>query len=51
MSLARLSSREDGMAKQYRVTLTDEERCESKGLIGKGKADARKLAHARARHI
>ncbi|MGX2040442.1 IS630 family transposase [Methylocaldum sp. MU1018] len=35
------------MAKKYRVTLTDEERGELEGLIGKGKADARKLAHAR----
>ena len=35
------------MAKKYRVTLTAEERVELEGLIGKGKADARKLAHAR----
>ena len=34
------------MAKKYRVTLTAEERVELEGLIGKGKADARKLAHA-----
>jgi transposase len=47
MSMARLSGREDRMAKKYRVTLTDEERGELEGLIGKGKADARKLAHAR----
>lgn len=36
------------MAKKYRVTLTAAERSELEGLIGKGKADARKLAHARA---
>lgn len=35
------------MAKQYRVTLTDEERGELEGMIGKGKGAARKLAHAR----
>ena len=35
------------MAKKYRVTLTPAERSESEGLISKGKADARKLAHAR----
>jgi transposase len=35
------------MAKKYRVTLTVTERSELEGLIGKGKADARKLAHAR----
>jgi hypothetical protein len=35
------------MAKKYRVTLTAAERSELEGLIGKGKADARKLAHAR----
>jgi transposase len=35
------------MAKKYRVTLTAVERSELEGLIGKGKADARKLAHAR----
>ena len=35
------------MAKKYRVTLTTAERSELEGLIGKGKADARKLAHAR----
>ncbi|MGX2039854.1 hypothetical protein ACWJKU_06925 [Methylocaldum sp. MU1018] len=47
MSMARLSGREDRMAKKYRVTLTDEERGELEGLIGKGKADARKLAHVK----
>jgi len=35
------------MAKRYRVTLTPEERTELEAMIGKGKADARKLAHAR----
>ena len=35
------------MAKKYRVTLTAEERVELEALISKGKADARKLAHAR----
>lgn len=35
------------MAKKYRVTLTPEERAELDGMLGKGKADARKLAHAR----
>ena len=35
------------MAKKYRVTLTAEERAELDGMLGKGKADARKLAHAR----
>lgn len=35
------------MAKKYRVTLTAEERVELEGMLGKGKADARKLAHAR----
>lgn len=35
------------MEKRYRVTLTPEERGDLKGLIGKGKGDARKLAHAR----
>lgn len=35
------------MAKSYRVTLTVEEREDLQALIGKGKADARKLAHAR----
>jgi transposase len=33
--------------KKYRVTLTPEERVELEALISKGKADARKLAHAR----
>ena len=35
------------MAKRYRVTLTAEERGGLESLIRKGKADARKLAHAR----
>lgn len=35
------------MFKKYRVTLTAEERVEMEALISKGKADARKLAHAR----
>ena len=35
------------MAKKYRVTLAPEERAELETLISRGKADARKLAHAR----
>jgi transposase len=35
------------MPKKYRVTLTAEERVELEGILGKGKADARKLARAR----
>jgi transposase len=35
------------MAKRYRVTLTQPERQELQQLISGGKADARKLAHAR----
>jgi len=35
------------VAKKYRVTLTAEERAELEAMISKGKADARKLAHAR----
>jgi Homeodomain-like domain len=35
------------MAKKYRVTLMPEERQELQALIAKGKASARKLAHAR----
>lgn len=35
------------MAKRYRVTLTIEERAELDRLISRGKADARKLTHAR----
>ena len=35
------------MAKRYRVTLTPEERCELEAMIGRGKTNARKLAHAR----
>ena len=35
------------MAKKYKVTLTESERDELRAMISKGKADARKLAHAR----
>lgn len=35
------------MAKRYRVTLTAEERDGLEAMISRGKADARKLAHAR----
>ena len=35
------------VAKRYRVTLTTEERDELRRMISRGKADARKLAHAR----
>jgi transposase len=35
------------VAKKYRVTLTTEERSELEAMIAKGRADARKLAHAR----
>lgn len=35
------------MAKYYRVTLTDAERCDLKTLINRGKGEARKLSHAR----
>ena len=35
------------MAKRYRVTLTAEDRETLSGMISRGKADARKLAHAR----
>jgi hypothetical protein len=35
------------MAKKYRVSLTLEERTALEGLISRGRADARKLAHAR----
>src|SRR5215210_7837032 len=38
---------EAAMAKRYRVTLTAEEREALGGMISRGKADARKLAHAR----
>jgi transposase len=41
------AGREVTVAKKYRVTLTAEERDELEMLISKGKADARKLAHAR----
>lgn len=36
-----------GMAKRYRVTLTQQERKELEQMIAKGKSSARKLAHAR----
>ena len=36
------------MAKKYRVTSTAEERGEPEAMISRGKADARKLARARA---
>jgi hypothetical protein len=39
--------REGAMAKRYRVTLTAQERAELDRMISCGKADARKLAHAR----
>ena len=35
------------MAKKYKVTLTESERDELRAMISKGKADGRKLAHAR----
>jgi transposase len=35
------------MGKRYRVTLTPQERSELEAIIGKGKTNARKLAHAR----
>ncbi|MGZ8094773.1 MAG: hypothetical protein ACXWUD_00875 [Methylosarcina sp.] len=35
------------MAKFFRVTLTDEEPCDLKGLINHGKGEARKLTYAR----
>jgi transposase len=35
------------VAKKYRVTLTAEERSELEAMISRGKASARKLAHAR----
>jgi transposase len=41
------TDRESPMAKKYRVTLTPEERDELEMMISRGKADARKLAHAR----
>jgi transposase len=41
------TGREDVVAKKYRVTLTTEERAGLEAMISKGKADARKLAHAR----
>src|SRR5215218_7005209 len=41
------NARRRGMAKLYRVTLTPPERQELRQLISRGKADARKLAHAR----
>jgi len=39
--------REAAVAKRYRVTLTAAERETLEGMISRGKADARKLAHAR----
>jgi transposase len=39
--------REGLVAKKYRVTLTDEERGGLEAMISRGRADARKLAHAR----
>src|ERR1044071_6526792 len=39
--------REAAVAKRYRVTLTAEEHEALGGMISRGKADARKLAHAR----
>jgi transposase len=41
------SRQEVAMAKRYRVTLTADERTELGALVSRGKADARKLAHAR----
>jgi hypothetical protein len=38
---------EAAMAKRYRVTLTAAEREALGGMISRGKADARKLTHAR----
>ncbi len=35
------------MVKKYRVTLTTQERDELEAMLSRGKADARKLAHAR----
>jgi len=35
------------MAKKYRVTLTGDERAELEQMISRGKADARRLTHAR----
>ena len=42
-----LTGGEDVVAKKYRVTLTAQERSELEALISKGRAAARKLAHAR----
>jgi hypothetical protein len=39
--------KEADVAKKYRVTLTATERSDLEAMISKGKADARKLAHAR----
>jgi Homeodomain-like domain len=39
--------RSAAVAKRYRVTLTMEERAALGGMISRGKADARKLTHAR----
>src|SRR3954453_8429550 len=41
------NARRRGMAKRYRGTLTQAERQELEQLISHGKADARKLTHAR----
>jgi hypothetical protein len=41
------TGKEARMAKKYRVTLTAQERGALEAMIGKGKAYARKLAHAR----
>ena len=41
------NARRRGIAKRYRVTLTQPERQELRQLISRGKADARKLARAR----
>jgi hypothetical protein len=38
---------EAAVAKRYRVTLTAQEREALGGMISRGKADARRLAHAR----
>jgi transposase len=40
-------NKEATMAKFYRVTLTEAERCELKTLTNRGKGEARKLTHAR----
>jgi hypothetical protein len=45
-SVLEIKQRSDAMEK-YRITLSKEERRELESLVGKGKAAARKLAHAR----